>query len=144
MTLLAIAEDPRFVVDSAEVEAGGLSYTVNTLRRYVALGIQDLYFLVGADAAIDLPRWREIKAYSGLCTLAIYNRPGSLDFSQGLPTALQPLALRWQYLPVPQLEISSTEIRRRVGGGEPFDYMLPAPVAEYIRENVLEKRHPGE
>jgi nicotinate-nucleotide adenylyltransferase len=137
LTRLSVAGDARFAVDSAEVEAGGLSYSVDTLRRYVAQGVRELYFLVGADAALDLSRWREIADYRELCTLAIYNRPGSADFSQGLPAELKALDLRWQYLPVPQVDISSTEVRRRIAAGEPFEYMVPEAVAEYIRAHQL-------
>lgn len=137
MVRLAVAGDTRFAVDSAEVEAGGMSYTVDTLRRYAAQGVARLYFLVGAEAALDLPRWREVESFRELCTLAIYNRPGSPDFSHGLPASLEPLSLRWVYLPVPQVDMSSTDIRRRVVTGEPFDYMVPAAVAEYIHAHRL-------
>jgi nicotinate-nucleotide adenylyltransferase len=137
MTLRAVAGDARFTVDSAEVEAGGLSYTVDTLRRYVAQGVAGLYFLVGAEAALDLPRWREITEFRELCTLAIYNRPDSANFSHSMPAPLEPLNLRWEYLSVPQVDISSTEIRRRAVVGEPYDYMVPTAVAAYIREHGL-------
>ncbi len=137
MVKLAVEDDPRMIVDCEEIQRGGLSFTVDTLRRYKEQGAAELYFLVGADAAMELACWREIPAYRELCTLAIYNRPGSPDFSGGLPEQLKPLKLRWEYLPVPQVDLSSTEIRRRVFAGEPFDYFVPEAVAGYIREHQL-------
>lgn len=134
MVKLAVAGDSRFHVDDTELETGGLSYTIDTLRRYKSQEIEELHFLVGADAAMDLARWREIEEYRDLCTLAVYNRLGSTDFSQGLPPQLESLRLRWEYLPVPQVDISSTEVRRRVVEGEPYDFLVPNAVASYIRE----------
>lgn len=140
LTRLAVTGDARFAVDDEEVDLGGLSYTVDTLRRYKSSGVAQLYFLVGADAVPELPRWREIEAYRELCTLVIYNRPGSADLGHGLPANLEALNLRWQFLPVPQVDLSSTEVRRRIAAGDPYLYMVPASVAAYIREHNLGRR----
>jgi nicotinate-nucleotide adenylyltransferase len=90
---------------------------------------------MGSDAAVTLPQWKDVERYPGLCTVVVCNRPGDADFSQGLPEQLQSLGLRFEFMPLPPLDVSSTEIRRRVRQGKPVRYFVPDGVAGYIHEH---------
>jgi len=122
-------EDPRFVLDAREVERGGVSYTVDTLRELKAEFPQDrLSLMLGADAARDLPQWREAGAVAELARVVVLTRPGE---------ALPSHELVAEAIEVPAVDVSASEIRARVASGEPIDGMLPAPVAAYIESHGL-------
>jgi nicotinate-nucleotide adenylyltransferase len=138
MLRLAIENDSRFVVDAYEVRKGGLSYTVDTLRRYRALYPEtELYFLLGADAAATLPAWKEIEKFGELCTLAVYPRPEATEFSQSLPEELISLGLRYELIPMDYWPVSSSLIRRRLREGKPVRYYVPDGVTDYIYQSGL-------
>jgi nicotinate-nucleotide adenylyltransferase len=140
MLQLATEPDSRFTVDGQEIRRGGLSYTIDTLRRLAALhpGTK-LYLLLGADAALSLPQWKDVQEYGGLCTIVACNRPRGRDLSLGLPPELTALGLPWEYMPLPLLDISSSDIRRRVSLGKPVRYFVPNAVAEHIHRQGLYK-----
>ncbi|MCC7477838.1 nicotinate (nicotinamide) nucleotide adenylyltransferase [bacterium] len=138
MVRLATEPDARFCVDAGEVRAGGTSYTVDTLRRLRKLHPEaELYLILGADAALGLPGWKEIEAYPGLCKVVVANRPGSSDLQGGFPPELLALGLWMEYMPLPPLELSASEIRSRIRMGKPVRYMVPDSVAEFIHEHGL-------
>lgn len=129
MVALAIDGEPRFRLERVELDRPGPSYTVDTLRllRSREPG-SEFILLVGADAARDLPAWREADALPGLSELVIFARPGAT--LPGLP---------WPHrvVTVPAVDISATEVRRRVRQGRPVRYWVPDPVAEFIRVERL-------
>jgi nicotinate-nucleotide adenylyltransferase len=133
MLKLALMDDARFGIDGQELRQGGVSYAVDTLRRYREQHkAAELYLLLGADALLSLPRWREIEAYGELCTVVFCNRPGEDDLAAGLPEQITELGLRYEFMPIPALDISSSAIRRRVRMGKPVRYLVPDNVAQYI------------
>ena len=136
MLQLAVGDDARFRVDAVELRQGGVSYSIDTLARYADKYEPDkLFLLMGSDAAVTLPQWKDVELYAGLCTVVVCNRPGEADFSQGLPPELEPLGLRFEFMPLPPLDVSSTEIRRRIRQGKPVRYFVPDSVAGYIHEH---------
>jgi nicotinate-nucleotide adenylyltransferase len=140
MLKLALERDTRFAVDAWELRQGGVSYSIDTLRRLKQLYRDaELYLILGADAALALPQWKGIGEYGNLCTLLICDRPGSVSFQNGLPPLLQPLGLRWELMPVPQLDISASNIRRRLRQGKPVRYFMPDSVADYIHHHGIYK-----
>ncbi len=129
MVALAIAGEPRFRLERAELGRDGPSYTVDTLRALRAREPgRDFALLVGADAARELPAWHEADALPGLATLVVFARPGA-----AIP------ALPWpvRTVTVPGVDISATEIRRRVAAGRSIRYWVPDPVAECITSDRL-------
>jgi nicotinate-nucleotide adenylyltransferase len=133
MLRYATENDSRFTVDAHELRKGGLSYTIDTLRRYRGLYPDtQLYFVLGADAAATLGQWKGIQLYGELCTLAIYPRPEAPDFSRRLPDDLQALGLRYEFIPMECWPVSSSGIRRRLREGRPVRYYLPDAVTDYI------------
>jgi nicotinate-nucleotide adenylyltransferase len=140
MAQLAVDDNPRFEVGGHEVERPGLTYTVDTLEE-LRRGLEDdaqLYFIVGMDALEQFDRWKEPERLLDLCSLVVVNRVGHQrvdvnDFVGRYPQAGPGLTL----LNAPRVEISSTEIRRRVSEGQSVKYLTPAPVEEYIRREGL-------
>ena len=129
MVALAIAGERRFVLERVEIDRGGPSYTVDTLRALKARE-PDLEFalLVGADAVAELGSWREAEALPGLARIVALTRGGEL------PPA-SPLI--WQTLTVPAVEISATDVRARVRAGASIRWRVPEAVARYIAAERL-------
>jgi nicotinate-nucleotide adenylyltransferase len=125
----AVAGSPGFGVERAELEREGPSYTVDTLRALHARepGIR-LTLLLGADAAAELQDWHRVEEIPGLATVVVFAR-------SGVQVPDSPLIART--IEVPAIEISATEIRRRVREGRSIRYWVPDGVAEYIRSHRL-------
>ena len=129
MVELAMAADRRFVLDRRELERDGPSYTVDTLRALRTERPADaLFLLVGADAAQELPGWREADALPRHARIVVLTRPG---------VAPPPHPLCADSLEVPAVDLSATEIRERVRRGESIEGLVPAAVARYIEEHGL-------
>ena len=126
---LAVAGSPGFAVERAELERPGPSYTVDTLRDLHARepGIR-LTLLLGADAAAELEVWHQAPEIPGLANVVVFARAGTPAPASGL------IAGR---LEVPAIEISATDIRRRVREGRSIRYWVPDPVAEYVTRHRL-------
>jgi nicotinate-nucleotide adenylyltransferase len=129
MVEVAIAGEPRFRLERAELERSGPSYTVDTLRQLRTREPGRRFaLLIGADAARDFPKWREASAVAELAELVVFARAGS-------PAAVIPWPAR--QVVVPAIEISATAIRRRVRQGQSIRYLVPDPVLEVIRAGGL-------
>ena len=136
---LAIAGDDRLGVCDLEVERGGPSFTVDTLRELHARTPEDdLTFIVGGDIALGLPSWHEPEAVLGLARLAVAERSGS-----GREEIATRLAERFGaagtpvFFDMPRLDISSSQIRRHVAENRSIRYLVPDPVAERIARGRL-------
>lgn len=132
MARLAVAGDPHLVVDDRETRRDGPTYTADTLEELRSEEPGVVWtFLLGADAAAKLPRWRRAADALALASFVVVTRPGHrVELTGGLLSGLAELE-------VPQIEISSTELRRRVREGGAVRYLVPAPVLAYIGEHGL-------
>jgi nicotinate-nucleotide adenylyltransferase len=137
MLQLAIGGHEAFSVCTREVDRGGVSYTVDTLSE---LATEDrsrqLFFLLGGDSLADLPRWREPAQICSLALPAVVARPGSpppdYDALAELVPAERLAEIRAHQVDIPQIGISSREIRRRVAAGLSIRYQTPRAVEMYI------------
>lgn len=138
MALLATASNPYFSVSRAELERPGPSYTIDTVRAFRAqYGPEvSLFFITGADAVLEILTWRDPEAIIRECRLIAVTRPG-YDLAQVSRRLPQHFLSAIDTLVVPGMEISSSEIRRRLRAGEPIRYLVPEPVEDYIRKNRL-------
>jgi nicotinate-nucleotide adenylyltransferase len=139
MCRLAAEADPRLSVSLAEVERGGASFTVDTLRDLHQRAPQnELTFIVGGDMAHSLPTWRDPEAVLELATLAVAEREGvrRMDIAERL-SGLTGAPDRVRFFDMPRIDVSSSLIRRRVAAGQPIRYLVPDPVAEYIASEAL-------
>ncbi|HEX2088073.1 MAG TPA: nicotinate-nucleotide adenylyltransferase [Solirubrobacteraceae bacterium] len=132
MCELAVAKDDRFGVSRLELDRGGPSYTVDTLREiHAASPGDDLTFIVGGDMAHSLPTWREPAAVLALAALGVAERAGAARTQ--IAERLAPLgAGRVRFFDMPRLDISSTAVRSRVREGRPIRYLVPDDVARAI------------
>jgi nicotinate-nucleotide adenylyltransferase len=138
MTVLATASNPDFEVSRLEIERPGDTYTVDTMVALrERLGPKaELFFITGADAVREILTWKDAARFAGLCTFIAATRPG-YDVSPaagGLPNAA---GLDLEYMEVPGLAISSSDVRARVAARRPIRYLLPESVAGYISKNGL-------
>lgn len=128
MVEAAIADNPHFRVELAEVERGGVSYTYDTItflkEKYP---IYDFYFIVGSDMVADLPTWHRIDELAKLVMFVGVQRPGFIVDSK--------YSVLW--VDSPLLDISSTDIRNRVKSGLSIRYLVPAAVETIIKEHHL-------
>jgi nicotinate-nucleotide adenylyltransferase len=118
-------------VDLLEVERGGVSYTIDTLREYQQrYPGGDLSYIIGADHVPLLPKWRSSAELGGLVEFLVVPRPGEAQ-----PPF--PPGFRGRYLRGFPIELSASQIRARVKNGEPVELLVGSAVAECIRDNGL-------
>jgi nicotinate-nucleotide adenylyltransferase len=140
MVELAIGGNPYFEVSTYEVGGAGPSYSVDTvafLRK--ELGPKTgLYFIVGADALAELPRWRDPASLAAMCWIIGVGRPGAKKPEiSALEEAIPGISPRIKLVDVPQIGISSIDIRQRVKKGFSLRYLVPTEVENYIYEHRL-------
>jgi nicotinate-nucleotide adenylyltransferase len=123
---LALAGKSDCEVDGQEIERGGVSYTVDTLRYYARkFSTAELFYLIGADNASGLSRWREADELAKLAVFVAVPRPG------GVPAVFPP-PFRGRTLKGFPFGVSSSEIRARIKAGLTIEPMVPAIVAGAI------------
>ncbi len=128
---LALAGWSWCEIDDQEIRRGGVSYTIDTVRNYAPrFPGAELFYLIGADNAADLPRWRAADELARLVQFVIIPRPGQ-------PQVPLPAPFRGVNLGGFPLGVSSSQIRARVQAGLPIEPLVPAPVAEAIRTHGL-------
>ena len=130
--------DERLEVSRLEIDRGGPSYTVDTLRElHERAPEDDLTFIVGGDMALGLPSWREPEVVVGLARIAVAERAGA--GRRDVLERLRRLGDRPDlvFFPMPRMDISSSDIRRRVRAGRPIRYLVPDAVAARIAERGL-------
>ena len=132
MAVIATASNPRFTVSRVDIDRGGLTYTIDTLRDLAASRPQaDLYFITGADAMSEIIAWKDADELFALAHFVGVTRPGH---------PLRPPGIEGRdvsLLEVPALTISSTDIRRRAQTGHPIWYLVPDGVVQYISKHSL-------
>jgi nicotinate-nucleotide adenylyltransferase len=135
MTVIATASNPRFTVSRVDIDRGGPTYTIDTLRDLAAVYPgAELFFITGADALAEIFTWRDAEQLFALARFVGCTRPGyemdpaTLD---GIPTE------RVTLIEVPALAISSTDCRNRRASGDPVWYLVPDGVVQYIAKHDL-------
>lgn len=132
MTVIATASNPRFTVSRVDIDRGGTTYTIDTLRDITAeYPGAELYFITGADAMAQILTWKNNEEIFGLAHMIGVTRPGHALTALGLPED------RVSLLEVPAMAISSSDCRQRVGAGGPVWYLVPDGVVQYIRKYGL-------
>jgi nicotinate-nucleotide adenylyltransferase len=158
MVTLACAEDPRFVpsqLESPELHPGP-HYSVDTVRRVCrTLRPGDsLYFLIGSDALLDLPHWKQFRRLLDLTDFIVVSRPGfdSREIERTLPRDMidsgrprkspREILLRHStlhILPDVEVPVASTDLRRAIGEGQSITGLVPPSVEQYILKEGLYK-----
>lgn len=141
----AIEGDLQFEVSDMELQRGGVSYTIDSMRRLVDEHPEcDLHFIIGADSLVELHLWKDILALLQLCRMVTIARPG-LDLS-ALGASDLKLPPPWPERLLADIRvghlvnISSTDIRYRVAEGMSIRYLVSPAVDMYISEHSLYRR----
>ena len=136
----ATAGHKRFRVNHMELNRDGATYTVDTLQELRSEDPDhELFFLIGADSLTDLPTWREPSRIARMATIVAVNR-GDRPLPDLAPIRSQlggAVASRIQRVSMPGIDLSATDIRRRVREGKSIRYMTPRAVEQYIRQHEL-------
>ncbi len=122
------------VASDLEIERGGPTYTVDTLRSLLAMGADELYLVVGRDAAAGIESWREPAALRELAVPVVVSRPGE---DRALPGGWA-----WREVAVPALAVSSTDLRARAAAGRPIDGQVPEAVVAVLESRRLYRDRP--
>jgi nicotinate-nucleotide adenylyltransferase len=132
MTVIATASNPGFSVSRVDIERGGTTYTIDTLRDlHNAYPEAELFFITGADALEQILSWREAEELFSMAHFVGVTRPGYPLDDGHLPTGSVSL------IDVPAMAISSTACRERVASGLPVWYLVPDGVVQYISKRDL-------
>jgi nicotinate-nucleotide adenylyltransferase len=133
MTVIATASNPRFSVSRIDIDRGGPTYTIDTLRDLRAERGKEaeLFFITGADALSRMMSWQDVNELFELAHFVGVTRPGHRLTGDGLPED------RVSLLEVPALAISSTDCRQRVAHGQPIWYQVPFGIVLNIAKRRL-------
>ncbi|MEN9934002.1 MAG: hypothetical protein RLZZ387_581 [Chloroflexota bacterium] len=137
MARLGCADNSALDVSPIEVERPGLSYTVTTLEQLSLAGFGELHFILGADTLADMHRWHEARRIPQLAHIVAMARPGHTPNLEVLRHHLPEVTDQITVIDGPRLEISSSDLRRRIAEGRPVRYMMPDAVIAYIERNSL-------
>ena len=135
MVAIAIEDNPFFEISSYEIEKRNISYSIETImhfRRKYHLSANQLYFFIGSDSLMDFETWHMPNQILGNSRVVVYRR-FSADFSTVRKEYLEKVML----VDNPLIEISSSEIRRRVAKGLSIKYMVSPKVGTFIHAHSL-------
>jgi len=126
----AVRDVDHIEASSLEIDRGGPSYTADTLEElHHESPTDELFVVLGSDAAAGMETWERPGRTAELATLVVVERPGV--------SMSPPDRFRWERVAIPRLEVSSTDLRRRVAEGRPIDFLTPPGVVTSISERRL-------
>jgi nicotinate-nucleotide adenylyltransferase len=138
MVSLAIKGNPSFEVSPIEIEKSKIvdrpTFTLETIREFRRIYGKKgkIYFIVGLDEMLKISTWKEPEKLLKLCKFVVVTRPGYDSGRLDKRTASKVIMQQ-----VPGLDISSSDIRKRIKAGKPVRYLLPQKVEEYICKKRL-------
>lgn len=145
MTRTAVSDYAPFEVSDIEVLRSGNTYTYETLEELADLHPEaELYFIVGADTVCSMSTWREPARIFAACTVLAAMREDQVDpesFEQGINDLENRFHARIRTISIPNIGISSTQIRERAGNGKSIHYLVPNALESYIIENGIYKKN---
>jgi nicotinate-nucleotide adenylyltransferase len=134
----AIVDHPAFFLSRVDMDRPGPHYTVDMLRLVRrAYPSAELFLLLGGDSLAEMHTWWDPIGIVAHARFAVMHRPGWCIDLEGLERVVPGIRERVSWLDVPTLDISSTDLRRRVRVGLPIRYLVPPAVEECIRERRL-------
>lgn len=131
LTVIATASNPRFSVSRVDIDRGGATYTIDTLRDFARIYPNaDLFFITGADAMEQIMSWKNVEELWKLAHFVSVTRPGYRSVDFGLTENIS-------LMEIPAMAISSTDLRARGRAGQPVWYLVPDGVVQYINKYKL-------
>ena len=137
MIQIAIENYSEFTVSAVELEREGISYTIETIfyfQEKFLLSKDALFLIIGADSLLDFPNWKEPDKIIENCQLIVLQRPG-INLDRAKPKYKRKATI----LQSPLIDVSATDIRRRIKEGGSIDKFVLPGVAQYIYEHGLYK-----
>lgn len=154
MVELAVADNPAFRASAIEIERGGTSYSIDTIRSFASQDSQAaLFFIVGMDAYREIRTWKDAARIFELASIVVTSRPpdsaeASID---DLPVAARDafcydsntlsyrhrIGTTLRFLPITGFDVSATGIRERIRQGRSIRYLVPSAVERYVRDHQL-------
>lgn len=136
MVRRAVLAEEGYAISDIEIARGGPSYAYDTISELIYMRPADYWWIMGSDALKEFEKWKNPDKLSRLCRLGVALRPPSTvrEVSDRTPDWLRP---RVDFIEVAPCEISSTEIRLRIGGNKSVAHLLPSNVLDYIQERKL-------
>jgi nicotinate-nucleotide adenylyltransferase len=132
----AVAGYDKLEASSLEIDRGGVSYTADTVAELQEKEPgAELFLVIGADVAPALGSWVRLEEVRKAVTLVVVNRPGTRVVGPGEKSALA--GWRTEFVEMPALEISSTDLRDRAATGRPLDFLVPPAAIRVITERNL-------
>ena len=137
MVELAVASNPHFSVSRIDIDRPGPSYTVDTIALLRQEWTEEIYFIMGIDSLMEIDTWHQPQRLIQLCRLVAVERPGFVPNLERLEAAVPGITARTEIIDMPEVDISSTDLQRRVREGLPIKYQVPPEVEEYIYQHRL-------
>lgn len=134
MVRLAIAGEPRFKLETCELERPGPSYSIDTVRQLSMVERADWFLIIGQDQYANLHTWHEWRELLEHVTLAVASRSGEAPHASAEVMAVEHRVVA---LPLPRMDVSATEIRQKIAEGRDYTDMVPPAVARYIDQHHL-------
>lgn len=145
MVRLGIASNPHFEISLVDVDRPGPSFTVDTISMLQEQWGPDseLFFVMGLDSLVEVPTWHQPERLIRLCHLVAVSRPRfEVDMRQ-LEASVPGISSRVEIIDMPEVDISSSDLQRRVKEGLPIKYQVPEEVERYIIEHRLYEQSAG-
>lgn len=142
MVKLMIKDNNNFEASDLEIKNDSKSYTADTLLKLRELyNASKIYFIVGLDSFYDMEKWYKPELIFNRCTLAVSLRGGlsAENFEEKADYYRKKYNAEIVKITMPEVEISSSDIRKRIAEGRPVRYMLSKEVVDYINKNNLYK-----
>ncbi len=141
MAVLAVSTNPSFSVSDIEIASGEISYTIRTMEKLSVIygDSAELFFLTGADTIFDVEKWHQSQMLLQKYSFIIGSRPGYFDeeLNRHISYLNEKYGARIYRKEIPEVDISSTNIRNRIREGRSIKYLTPESVEKYIIDNRL-------
>lgn len=131
MVKLAVKGNSSFKISTIELDRGGVSYSIDTIRELCKSSQAKIFFIVGSDSLFQFSQWKNIHQLLDLCTLVVADRPG-YKLVKGKSKILAKKTSKIKIIQVPTLPISSTDIRVLAKKKRSLKHLVPDKVREYI------------
>jgi nicotinate-nucleotide adenylyltransferase len=138
MTRLAIATHAQFRLREDDVERPGPHYSLTLMQLLRERHPEHAFtFIIGEDSLADLPKWHQPARLLDLVALAVAHRPGIRPNMAAIHAVVPDIERRVRWVEAPLLDLTSTDLRQRLGGGRSTRYLMPRAVADYAAEHAL-------
>ncbi len=140
MVCIAIKDYPQFEAYDFEVKKESYSYSYETLKHLKKLDkSNELYFIIGADSLHNITSWVKPRLIMEMCTFLIYSRKG-YDMKNDLLEIKKEYYLKSEFIDAPEVDISSSEIRKMIQDGKDASNLMPQAVYDFILRNGLYRK----